>query len=364
MSESSSSSPAAPNISTAPISNSNTPRSNPWNRSNCWNTPSTDVSLDKSLADVMSEQLVEKLNLENQEKLDREKTPTKNFSETTISTEIPIWNADNDTNSDELLAKMLQQQLDHEYNQELKYEERKLNSKSGRVQTSFRNYKIELGSSFSSSHSHDNNFDESSPSEDEELQEYLEYQSDQRLVGKHLIWDDDRQEYISKHDTILCNQRNAQKVKDLDIATGTNIDSFTFSTKITNNLTKYANKEMRSKARLHENKEKSTAEHAVDDRTRKILFKLVNSGSLDGVNGVISIGKEAVVLHAKGGSETPLNQNSLHKPIPENIAVKVFKTTMAEFRNRDKYIAEDYRFQDRFKKLNSRKLAYLWEIFH
>merc|ERR1711988_215543 len=56
----------------------------------------------------------------------------------------------------------------------------------------------------------------------------------------------------------------------------------------------------------------------------------------------------------------PLNQNSSHKPIPENIAVKVFKTTMAEFRNRDKYIAEDYRFQDRFKKPNSRKLAYLW----
>merc|ERR1711881_516285 len=120
-------------------------------------------------------------------------------------------------------------------------------------------------------------------------------------------------------------------------------------------------KERRSLAKVHEAKEKSTAEHAVDTKTRTMLFKLVNAGVLEEVNGVISVGKEAVVLHAKGGTETPVNQmNSLTKAIPENIAIKVFKTTMGEFRHRDKYIADDYRFHDRFKKLNSKKLAYLW----
>jgi len=64
------------------------------------------------------------------------------------------------------------------------------------------------------------------------------------------------------------------------------------------------------------------------------------------------------VLHAKGGSATPDNQmNSLRKSIPENIAVKVFKTVMSEFRHRDKYIQDDYRFCDRFKKLNSKKVS-------
>jgi len=60
------------------------------------------------------------------------------------------------------------------------------------------------------------------------------------------------------------------------------------------------------------------------------------------------------------GTVTPQNQNHIFKPIPEHMAVKVFKTTLAEYRYRDTYIADDYRFQDRFKKLNGKKLAYLW----
>merc|ERR1719245_1287385 len=52
--------------------------------------------------------------------------------------------------------------------------------------------------------------------------------------------------------------------------------------------------------------------------------------------------------------------NSLRKSIPENIAIKVFKTVISEFRHRDKYIQDDYRFCDRFKKLNAKKLAQLW----
>ena len=62
----------------------------------------------------------------------------------------------------------------------------------------------------------------------------------------------------------------------------------------------------------------------------------MNGGVLDAVNGVISTGKEAVIMHADGGpgpqeSEEPLN-------VPKECAVKVFKTTLNEFKTRDKYI--------------------------
>ena len=68
-----------------------------------------------------------------------------------------------------------------------------------------------------------------------------------------------------------------------------------------------------------------------------------------------------------GGPEVALN-------VPKECAVKVFKTTLNEFKTRDKYIREDYRcgfnqvemlhlcdrFKDRFSKQNPRKIIHMW----
>ncbi|XP_055481700.1 serine/threonine-protein kinase RIO3, partial [Psammomys obesus] len=48
------------------------------------------------------------------------------------------------------------------------------------------------------------------------------------------------------------------------------------------------------------------------------------------------------------------------KAIPTECAIKVFKTTLNEFKNRDKYIKDDFRFKDRFSKLNPRKIIRMW----
>ena len=48
------------------------------------------------------------------------------------------------------------------------------------------------------------------------------------------------------------------------------------------------------------------------------------------------------------------------EPVPDEVVLKVFKTTLNEFRNRDRYIKDDYRFIDRFSKLNPRKIIRLW----
>ncbi len=43
-------------------------------------------------------------------------------------------------------------------------------------------------------------------------------------------------------------------------------------------------------------------EHAVDPVTRLILYKLVNGGLLESVDGIVSSGKESVVFHATGAT--------------------------------------------------------------
>lgn len=48
------------------------------------------------------------------------------------------------------------------------------------------------------------------------------------------------------------------------------------------------------------------------------------------------------------------------KAVPDECVLKVFKTTLNEFKNRDKYIKDDYRFKERFSKLNPRKIIRLW----
>ena len=46
--------------------------------------------------------------------------------------------------------------------------------------------------------------------------------------------------------------------------------------------------------------------------------------------------------------------------VPKECVAKVFKTTLNEFKTREKYIGDDYRFKDRYKHLNPQKIVKLW----
>ena len=47
--------------------------------------------------------------------------------------------------------------------------------------------------------------------------------------------------------------------------------------------------------------------------------------------------------------------------VPSECALKVFKTTLAEFKNRCNYVKGDVRFfKDEFKKQNPRKIMRIW----
>ena len=67
-----------------------------------------------------------------------------------------------------------------------------------------------------------------------------------------------------------------------------------------------------------------------DPRTRMILFKLLNSGQITEINGCISTGKEANVYNA-------VNADGKH------YAVKIYKTSILIFKDRDRYVSGDFK---------------------
>ncbi|KAG5490533.1 hypothetical protein JKF63_00653 [Porcisia hertigi] len=92
--------------------------------------------------------------------------------------------------------------------------------------------------------------------------------------------------------------------------------------------------------------ERATVENVLDPRTRLILYKLVNSGILREINGCVSTGKEANVYYAVSGDGTPA-------------ALKVYKTSILSFKDRDQYVSGEFRFQ-RYCKSNPRKMVRTW----
>jgi RIO kinase 3 len=126
-------------------------------------------------------------------------------------------------------------------------------------------------------------------------------------------------------------------------------------TKVYNRLKAKASVSEKLRYRVREAKDTSTSTLALDTKTRLILFKMVNSGLLDEIHGVISTGKEAVIFHAvrKVDPEDP------HSP-QEDCAIKVFKTSLTEFKQRQQFLHGDRRYEHRVGKQSARKLVKVW----
>ncbi|GBG32006.1 Serine/threonine-protein kinase RIO1 [Hondaea fermentalgiana] len=93
--------------------------------------------------------------------------------------------------------------------------------------------------------------------------------------------------------------------------------------------------------------DRSTTEQVMDPRTRLILFKMLSRGTFEEINGCISTGKEANVYHARTKES-------------KDLAVKVFKTSILVFKDRDKYVSGEHRFRGGYGRSNPRKMVKLW----
>uniref|UniRef100_A0AC34R493 Serine/threonine-protein kinase RIO1 n=2 Tax=Panagrolaimus sp. JU765 TaxID=591449 RepID=A0AC34R493_9BILA len=93
--------------------------------------------------------------------------------------------------------------------------------------------------------------------------------------------------------------------------------------------------------------DRATVEQVLDPRTRLVLFRLLQRRILDSVEGCISTGKEANVYHAinkDGGSW----------------AVKIYKTSILTFKDRDRYVTGEFRYRNGYCRRNPRKMVATW----
>ncbi|KAF5292229.1 hypothetical protein FQA39_LY14044 [Lamprigera yunnana] len=256
------------------------------------------------------------------------------------------------TESDETIARMLQNQFDKEYNQKLKKTEDKFNGTS-KISISFINYR-----------SIPQTLDGDSDSE-EEYEDILDRKNWDRfdIMQKQLkaisqcgytIKDGN---IITKHDITLNSCKNACKFMsfppEFPTGDGAGFD-LQLSNKVFNSLKLYSKQEQNRRHRLHNKKEEqSSAEFGIDELTRYQLYKMMKMRFLERIKGVISIGKEAVILHAKCDLAYP------ERLLPKQCVIKIYKTTLAEFKQREKYIPNDNRFRNKICKQQIHKTIYL-----
>ncbi|RPB11879.1 Serine/threonine-protein kinase Rio1 [Morchella conica CCBAS932] len=98
--------------------------------------------------------------------------------------------------------------------------------------------------------------------------------------------------------------------------------------------------------------ERATSEQVLDPRTRMILLQLINRSTIHTINGVLSTGKEANVYHAL--SDSPDSSSPLHR------AIKVYKTAILVFKDRDRYVSGEHRFRNGYNKSNPRAMVKIW----
>lgn len=122
---------------------------------------------------------------------------------------------------------------------------------------------------------------------------------------------------------------------------------FQMSNKVATAYKVGATRQLGVPGRTSDKSDRATVEQALDPRTRMVLFKMLNRGVFSEINGCISTGKEANVYHAA-------------TPNGASMAIKVYKTSILVFKDREKYVKGDSRFRKGYSKGNPRKMVKLW----
>uniref|UniRef100_A0A0P6JDW3 Serine/threonine-protein kinase RIO1 n=1 Tax=Heterocephalus glaber TaxID=10181 RepID=A0A0P6JDW3_HETGA len=126
-----------------------------------------------------------------------------------------------------------------------------------------------------------------------------------------------------------------------------NLDKLNVTDSVINKVTKKSRQNETDMYRIKDKADRATVEQVLDPRTRMILFKLLTRGIISEINGCISTGKEANVYHASTANG-------------ESRAIKIYKTSILVFKDRDKYVSGEFRFRHGYCKGNPRKMVKTW----
>ncbi|XP_018024742.1 uncharacterized protein LOC108680436 [Hyalella azteca] len=199
------------------------------------------------------------------------------------------------TANDHMLAQMLQYEFDLEHDMNIERTQRHAN-KNSKLSISYNKYK--LLPSFASENI-DNFRKEDDPIDEIEVGELEEPVIPSCGYVEHYG------KLITKHDSVINSRKNAKKMLShlpLDVNTGdAGGFAISMSNKVYNQLRESLHADTRRKQRVHDKAEKGTVGAHMDEGTSVTLLALVNSEQLEELGGVISSGKEAIVYHAIGG---------------------------------------------------------------
>lgn len=207
--------------------------------------------------------------------------------------------------------------------------------------------------------------------------------------------DDDDCDYFLDDDDhgILPNSSSLQQSHKLLDDIGSSRINLNSSHKVSNAVTKMHHLET-TKRKSHTGRDdRATSEQCLDPRTRLILFRMLSNGFLELIDGCLSTGKEANVYYAKAGrvvtassfmnaakdddgasSTAEPESSSANKTMSNNIAtfapllspsiteyaIKIYKTSILVFKDREKYVSGEHRWRKGYCKSNPRKMVKVW----
>ncbi|CAI7573272.1 unnamed protein product [Penicillium palitans] len=171
----------------------------------------------------------------------------------------------------------------------------------------------------------------------------------------------DREDILSSDNSDLTKAYNRQR-RINDLASDSNVPRWTYpktnTQKPTVNTSASVDDQVKSLTR-HAAKIKLDDQQAgISGRTDKGADKADRATSeqvLDPqIHGCLSTGKEANVYHAMSISQEDEDAAPLHR------AIKVYKTSILVFKDRDKYVTGEFRFRQGYNKSNNRAMVKLW----
>lgn len=122
---------------------------------------------------------------------------------------------------------------------------------------------------------------------------------------------------------------------------------------VANSVAKMEKMETEKRTLTQGRDDRATSEQVLDPRTRLILFKMLSRGFLEAIDGCLSTGKEANVYYAKAGRVDKASG-------VDEYAIKIYKTSILVFKDRDKYVSGEHRWRRGYCKSNPRKMVKVW----
>ena len=124
-----------------------------------------------------------------------------------------------------------------------------------------------------------------------------------------------------------------------------------------NQLKEIHNKDLKNMYRAKDKSDHGTVEQCIDPRISRIIERYKKRGQITEFNGCIATGKEANVYHARGRG---VKEEGEGLDPNRELAIKIYKTSILIFKDRERYITGEFRFRHGYCKSNPRKMVAVW----